>query len=143
VVDNHNHGYPVATMVMQREDGYSIAHALRILREWNPEWAPKVQSVALESAAQACIASLSCSCLSLSYLLTLPSSLQFFMLDKSRAESNAIEDVFRGATRVLLCKFHMYQVRARLKVQVLVPGALCRMKPCIAHPPVVSTCRPF
>jgi len=50
VVDNHNHGNPVATMVMQREDGNSIAHALRILREWNPEWAPKV-SAALQSAA--------------------------------------------------------------------------------------------
>jgi len=34
------------------------------------------------------------------------------MLDKSRAEINAIKDAFGGATHVLLCKYHMYQVRA-------------------------------
>ena len=40
IVTNHGHGYPVALFFVEREDGASIAEALQVLANWNPNWQP-------------------------------------------------------------------------------------------------------
>jgi hypothetical protein len=41
IVTNHGHAYPVAMFLPEHETGASIAEALAILREWNPDWKPQ------------------------------------------------------------------------------------------------------
>ena len=41
VVTNHGHAFPAALFFVEHETGEAIAEALRVLREWNPEWAPE------------------------------------------------------------------------------------------------------
>ena len=41
VVTNHGHGFPAALFFVEQETGEAIAEALRVLRDWNPEWKPE------------------------------------------------------------------------------------------------------